>query len=176
MVTEITNPNDEDESRQFERFVSKILRKFDGERIKKLITNAKSYEKEFSDEICNVLSCLYILKKIQDYASGQHQEAYKDKDNINQEAKDKYDQAVAFKRDLIRVAQPEYPFIESFLNEFEMLILSIEVHSHNGEKENFQFIYFPNHPVFEYLAADSKDSIMMRVERETQRDKLISLL
>jgi hypothetical protein len=39
-----------------------------------------------------------------------------------------------------------------------------------------QYIYFPNHPVFNYLAQDTRNDIMMRVKRETQRDKQISLL
>jgi hypothetical protein len=62
------------------------------------------------------------------------------------------------------------------LNEFNGLILSIEISSHNGKEKGFQYIYFPKHPVFSYLAADTKDSIMMGVKRETQRDKQITLL
>ena len=39
-----------------------------------------------------------------------------------------------------------------------------------------QYIYFPNQPVFEYLAGDTRNDIMIRVQRETQRDKQISLI
>lgn len=39
----------------------------------------------------------------------------------------------------------------------------------------FQNLYFPNHPVFSYLADDTKDSIMFQVSRETRRDKLTTL-
>lgn len=59
---------------------------------------------------------------------------------------------------------------------FNRLILSIEVSSFNGKEVGLQYIYFPNHPVFNYLAQDTRDDIMMRVKRETQRDKQISLL
>lgn len=48
--------------------------------------------------------------------------------------------------------------------------------SFNGKENSLQNIYFPNHPIFNYLAGDTRDSIMMRVLRETQRDKQISLL
>lgn len=48
--------------------------------------------------------------------------------------------------------------------------------SFNGKEVGLQYIYFPNHPVFNYLAQDTRDDIMMRVKRETQRDKQISLL
>lgn len=58
---------------------------------------------------------------------------------------------------------------------FEGLIIQIEVSSYNGREETFQNLYFPNHPVFSYLAEDTKDSIMLQVSRDTQRDKLTSL-
>lgn len=69
-----------------------------------------------------------------------------------------------------------YESIEAFLEKFNKLILSIEVSSFNGKEVGLQYIYFPNHPVFSYLASDTKNDIMMRVKRETQRDKQISLL
>ena len=46
----------------------------------------------------------------------------------------------------------------------------------NGRSVDFQFIYFPSHPIFDYLADETRNSIMMEVDRGTQRDKLISLL
>lgn len=55
------------------------------------------------------------------------------------------------------------------------MIIQIEVSSYNGRETTFQNLYFPHHPVFKYLAEDSKDSIMLEVSRDTQRDKLISL-
>ena len=63
-----------------------------------------------------------------------------------------------------------------FLSQFDELILSIEISCNNGNEKGFQFIYFPHHPIFKQLADDTCDSIMMRVKRETQRDKLITLL
>ena len=57
----------------------------------------------------------------------------------------------------------------------EELVLSIEISSYNGEDRYFQNLYFPNHPVFSYLAPDSKDDIMFKVGRENRRDKLTTL-
>jgi hypothetical protein len=62
-----------------------------------------------------------------------------------------------------------------FTGQFEELILSIEISSFNGEAIGFQNLYFPNHPVFSYLAGDTKDTIMFQVSRETSRDKLTTL-
>jgi hypothetical protein len=58
---------------------------------------------------------------------------------------------------------------------FEELVLSIEISSNNGEVNSFQNLYFPNHPVFSYLAADTRDTIMFEVGRDTRRDKLTTL-
>lgn len=69
-----------------------------------------------------------------------------------------------------------YHHIGDFISLFEGLILSIEISCFNGKEKGFQFIYFPKHPIFNYLASDTRDSIMMNVKRETQRDKLITLL
>jgi hypothetical protein len=69
----------------------------------------------------------------------------------------------------------QYKYFDIFMEEFEGLIRQIEVASFNGREESFQNLYFPNHPVFTYLAEDTKDSIMLEVSRDTQRDKLISL-
>lgn len=54
-------------------------------------------------------------------------------------------------------------------------MLSIEISSDNGNEVGVQNIYFPRHPVFSYLAADTRDTIMFQVGRETRRDKLITL-
>lgn len=56
------------------------------------------------------------------------------------------------------------------------LIIQIEVNSNNGREFSLQNIYFPKHPAFNYLSGTTKDTIMMEVKRETQRDKLISLI
>jgi hypothetical protein len=70
----------------------------------------------------------------------------------------------------------EYPHFDKFVTEFDSLIISIEVSSNNGNEINNQFIYFPRHPVFHYLAKNTREDIMMKVERGTQRDKQISLI
>ena len=72
--------------------------------------------------------------------------------------------------------EEKYPHIKALLDKFSSLILSIEVSSYNGKETANQLLYFPKHPVFNYLNGDTKDSIMMRVTRGTQRDKQISLL
>ena len=38
-----------------------------------------------------------------------------------------------------------------------------------------QNLYFPNHPVFDYLAGDTRDRVMFEVGRGNRRDKLITL-
>ena len=68
-----------------------------------------------------------------------------------------------------------YPHIKEFIGLIEELVLSIEISSHNGEAVGFQNLYFPNHPIFSYLANDTKDTIMFNVKRGTRRDKLTSL-
>jgi hypothetical protein len=131
-----------------------------------------------NEEILNILSVLYILKKIQVYQEDRMGVAFADKDKPNMEEKDKADKAQAFKTDLVHyVKEVEgYHHIEDFLSSFDSLILSIEISSHNGMEKGLQYLYFPKHPVFAYLASDTRDSIMMRVKRETQRDKQITLL
>lgn len=68
-----------------------------------------------------------------------------------------------------------YTHINQFIALFEELLLSIEISSDNGEVVSFQNVYFPKHPVFSYLAADTRDTIMFDVGRDTRRDKLITL-
>ncbi len=42
--------------------------------------------------------------------------------------------------------------------------------------ESKQKVYFPLHPVFEYLSDSTRDKIMTEVKRETQREKLVGIL
>ena len=37
-------------------------------------------------------------------------------------------------------------------------------------------VFFPAHPVFNYLSGKTRDKIMLNVSRDTQREKLIGLL
>lgn len=55
----------------------------------------------------------------------------------------------------------QYKYFDIFMEEFEGLIIQIEVSSFNGRETTSQNLYFPHHPVFRYLAEDSKDSIML---------------
>lgn len=76
---------------------------------------------------------------------------------------------------MIEKARPEYEHIEKFIQQFELLLLSIEISSDNGVVTSVQNLYFPNHPVFEYLASDTRDRVMHEVGRGNRRDKLITL-
>lgn len=43
-------------------------------------------------------------------------------------------------------------------------------------QEKPQLIFFPSHPLFEFLSDQTKDKIMFTIDRETQREKIIGLL
>lgn len=119
---------------------------------------------------------LAILKKIDDYAEKREKAAILNPEIINLDESAKALKARNFRKDLWKYAKDDnYPHIVEFTSLFEELILSIEISSHNGETVGFQNLYFPNHPVFSYLADDTKDSIMFQVSRETRRDKLTTL-
>lgn len=83
--------------------------------------------------------------------------------------------ALSFRPELVSKAEGEYPHIEKFLRLFDELLLSIEISSHNGATLSIQNLYFPNHPVFDYLAGDTRNRVMFEVGRDNRRDKLISL-
>jgi hypothetical protein len=55
----------------------------------------------------------------------------------------------------------------------EKLLLSIEV---TDEKGSDQTVYFPRYPVFESLTGNLRDYIMLAVNRNSHRDKIVSLL
>ena len=64
----------------------------------------------------------------------------------------------------------EYQCLNSFL---EKNLLSIEI---TDDKGSDQFIYFPKYPVFSSLTGNLRDYIMKQVNRESHRDKIVSLL
>lgn len=85
--------------------------------------------------------------------------------------------ATTFIADISNDAKADgYDHIAKFMTLFETLIRSIEVSSNNGQEVGLQYVYFPNHPIFNKLSSDTRDDIMFRVTRGTQRDKLTSLL
>mgnify|MGYP000221092185 CR=1 FL=1 len=55
----------------------------------------------------------------------------------------------------------------------ESLLISIEVADDRGVN---QTVYFPKFPVFDSLAGNLRDIIMLEVNRESHRDKIVSLL
>ena len=85
--------------------------------------------------------------------------------------------ASTFVQDISNDAKADgYDHITKFMTLFDSLIRSIEVSSFNGKDTGLQYVYFPNHPIFNKLSSDTRDDIMFRVTRGTQRDKLTSLL
>ena len=55
----------------------------------------------------------------------------------------------------------------------EKCLLNIEITDDNGKD---QFIYFPKYPVFNSLTGNLRDFIMTEVNRNSHRDKIVSLL
>lgn len=55
----------------------------------------------------------------------------------------------------------------------ETLLLSIEVTDDNGK---IQTVFFPNYPVFSSITSNLRDHIMENVNRESHRDKIVTLL
>lgn len=110
-----------------------------------------------------ILNILTILKRLEDFSK------------LSTTDKDDSAKAVKFKEELIRVAKLEYEHINDFILEFEELLLSIDVSTFNGVNNTNQNLYFPKHPVFDFLSGETKDYIMMEVSRDTRRDKLIEL-
>ena len=104
---------------------------------------------------------MVILKKVNDYGDARFKEATKNIEEPNKEEADKAHKAKSFRTELIAKALPEYPHIESFLKNFEELLLSIEISSFNGSVRSVQNLYFPKHPIFDYLAADTRDRVML---------------
>ncbi|CAD8193240.1 unnamed protein product [Paramecium pentaurelia] len=43
-------------------------------------------------------------------------------------------------------------------------------------ENEYQMVFFPAHPVFQFLSDETRDKIMFKIPRDTQRKKLISLL
>jgi hypothetical protein len=82
-----------------------------------------------NEEITNILSVLYILKKIDVYKESRYEVAYYDKDKPNFDELEKYHKADSFKNELIDYVEKTelepYPHIKHFLNKFDELILSI---------------------------------------------------
>lgn len=65
----------------------------------------------------------------------------------------------------------------------EQCMLSIEIKSEdlssseiNNNEKKTQTVYFPKHPILTYLSGETRDMIMINVGRETQREKLVTLL
>ena len=117
------------------------------------------------------------MKKINTYGEKKYEIAFADKNKIILEEKENWMKAVEFVAGVSTYAKSDgYDHIAKFITLFEGLIRSIEICSNNGKEVSLQYVYFPNHPIFNKLSSDTRDDIMFRVKRGTQRDKLISLL
>lgn len=72
-----------------------------------------------NDSIQNILSVLYILKKIEFFKDSCYEKAYADKDKPNNEERLKYEKALHFREELSQyVSNPDgenYDSIEAFL-------------------------------------------------------------
>lgn len=112
------------------------------------------------------------MRKIDDYKNWMKRES---EQNQDEQKKKEQEKAQKFRTDLIVVASEYYRHFDKFLENFESLLIQIEVSSDNGNQKNLQNLYFPKHPVFKYLSPETKDEIMMNVVRNTRRDKLVSL-
>lgn len=157
-------------------FIRKIFACFNEREINRFINEQKAKGETYCQEIINIINVLAILRKVDDYAEKRERAAIANPEAINIDENTKALKARNFRNDLWKYAHDDnYPHIETFTGMFEQLILSIEISSDNGEVVGFQNLYFPNHPVFSYLAADTKDTIMFQVSRETRRDKLTTL-
>ena len=154
-----------------------LLSKFNKEAIEAFIEETNQSEPLLSDEIINILSVFYIMKKINTYGEKKYEIAFADKNKIIVEEKENWMKAVEFVAGVSTYAKTDgYDHITKFITLFEGLIRSIEICSNNGKEISLQYVYFPNHPIFNKLSSDTRDDIMFRVKRGTQRDKLISLL
>ena len=99
-----------------------------------------------------------------------------DKENPNLEDSADAKKAGEFRTQYKLLGKQQCPAFNQLFEHLGDLVKQIEINCENGETDKLQFIYFPNHPVFAYLAGDTRDKIMMKVARATSRDKLTSLL
>ena len=169
--------------------MKRLLGAFNEKEIVKFINEKKAENKVFCQEICSIINVISILKRLEDYGAERMKEAFKNPEQINMEENRKAIKAQRFRLDMYAEAMTEeepnkkdqedrfpYPYIKEFIDLVEVLVLSIEISSDDGNgKLKNQNLYFPNHPVFSYLAPDTKDDIMFRVGRENRRDKLTTL-
>lgn len=105
------------------------------------------------DELINILSVFYIMKKIKLYQDACFALAFYDKNKPNLEEKKKGEKAETFLAEMAAYAKTDgYEAIKKFIELFDDLILSIEISSNNGREQGFQYIYFPKHPIFKELS------------------------
>jgi len=118
------------------------------------------------DELLNILQVFYIVKKIKFYEESRYEIAFADKNKPDLNEKEKGMKATTFLSDMIAYAKSDgYDHINKFMSLFETLIRQIEISSNNGKEVGTQYIYFPNHPIFNKLSDDTRDDIMFRVKR-----------
>ena len=85
-------------------FIRKIFGHFNDREIGRFINEEKAKGKVFSDEICNIINVLAILKKIDDYAEKREKAAIANPEIIDLEESAKALKARNFRKELWRVA------------------------------------------------------------------------
>ena len=120
---QIEHQDDETES----DYQKRLIMRFNPTAITDYIAEEEKRSNMLNEEIQNILSVLYILKKIEVFKETSYDRAYADKDKPKEEDKIKFEKARDFREDLSKyVMEIEgYESIEEFLTEFNKLILQI---------------------------------------------------
>lgn len=131
--------------------VNKFLRDLEIGTVEDLRRKVQEQEQQFQGELLNILDVIMIFKMMEEKVpEGRLVYSYK-----------------------IFTGKEENSTTSLILAEMRTLLLNIEIKNSEG---NLQIVYFPKHPLFDYLSSESRDKIMYEVDRSTQRDKIIGLL
>ncbi len=131
--------------------VNKFLRDLGISSVEQLRARVAEQEQQFQGELVNILDVIMIFKMMEEQVpQGRLMYNYR-----------------------VFTEKEENAGVSLILAEMRTLLLNIEIKNSEG---NLQIVYFPKHPLFDYLSAESRDKIMYEVERTTQRDKIIGLL
>ena len=108
-------------------YQKRLIKRFNHTAITDYIAEEEKRSNMLNEEIQNILSVLYILKKIEVFKETSYERAYADKDKPKEEDKIRFEKARDFREDLSKyVMEIEgYKSIEEFLSEFNKLILQI---------------------------------------------------
>jgi hypothetical protein len=104
-----------------------LIQRFNHAAICDYIAEEEKRSNMLNEEIQNILSVLYILKKIEVFKEVSYERAFADKDKPKEDERAKYEKARTFREELSTYVMTveEYESIENFLTEFNKLILQI---------------------------------------------------